>query len=911
MPSVAGSWCTASQLSGEGTDATSVDITVKPNDTYDERNATLTLTSGNLKRTIRVVQKQKDALLLSSAKVEIPIKGGSFTIDVKANVGFDYEIPEQFASWIHKAESRALQTTSVSFTVEPNGDASKREGYIVFRSTLGEERVAVYQHGGELLLLSANEEHIGAAGGEFSVELTSNCEYRMTSPSAGWLRVDESRAMSTHTIHFLVEPYEGVESSRTASVDFISASGQAKETLTVVQHEKSVLIIGADRVETGPGGGAVRVQFATNDEVTAEIPTYAQSWIRRSESRAVREDEMWFVVSENSSEKPREATIRFTTSTAPVATGSVTIVQSGVEFEFTEKPLITDFQDAKSHIIRVAWKSNVNISVEASGNLTAEGTDGSVHVFRLAANLAAGERPVSKLQFNSGGSTVSQLVFAQAAPQTTINRESITAGPEACSIDLPISSNTEPLCEVVGADWVTVVYGEGEIPVMEILANESTESRSADIYVRHQRRDKPQIITLIQQGVRPPAESEVTTETPGNLLRSLGSSALTVKSLEVKGKINATDLASLTLLASQGELRSIDLSDVDITADGSTYRIPEYPNAFTIEEDNTLGTMMFYKTKLQFITLPRNLRKIGRQAFEFSELQEVDVPEGVTELGENAFRGSGQLTRVSVPGTVEVLPAGVFDLCMNLSEVTLGNGIKRIGNLAFGNIYATPSSPLPALSSLKLPPTIEVIDSFAFHGSGLTSIELPRSLKTMGKSAFYMNFNLQKVNMLAAPSDGRLPDEAFYYCHSMTELTLPEGLTTLGRASLANANITDLVLPSTVREIEAYALNMVMCRRLTLPEGLTTLGEGALAQMPWLEVLELPSTLTNIGPLAFNSTYYSLREIRCHMTVPPALTAEVFGSGINRQMPLYVPAGSKEAYAADAEWGKFVNIIEF
>lgn len=64
------SWCSVSPLSGKAGKA-SLTIRTAANETYDERNATITLRAGTDSKNIIVTQKQKDALLVSSSKIEM------------------------------------------------------------------------------------------------------------------------------------------------------------------------------------------------------------------------------------------------------------------------------------------------------------------------------------------------------------------------------------------------------------------------------------------------------------------------------------------------------------------------------------------------------------------------------------------------------------------------------------------------------------------------------------------------------------------------------------------------------------------------------------------------------------------------------------------------------------------------
>lgn len=69
-------------------------ITATENISPDERNATIILKAGAASKTFTVIQKQKDALAVTSSKIEVTADGDEISIEVKANISFDYEIEE-------------------------------------------------------------------------------------------------------------------------------------------------------------------------------------------------------------------------------------------------------------------------------------------------------------------------------------------------------------------------------------------------------------------------------------------------------------------------------------------------------------------------------------------------------------------------------------------------------------------------------------------------------------------------------------------------------------------------------------------------------------------------------------------------------------------------------------------------
>ena len=120
------SWCTASKTSGGDNEQITFEVT--ENNDPDERNATFTFTCGSVSTKLVVTQKQKDALTVTSSKIEMDSNGGIAIVEVKANIDYEYEIGKDCKDWVTLKETRALQTTMLSFDVAQNTDFEKREG---------------------------------------------------------------------------------------------------------------------------------------------------------------------------------------------------------------------------------------------------------------------------------------------------------------------------------------------------------------------------------------------------------------------------------------------------------------------------------------------------------------------------------------------------------------------------------------------------------------------------------------------------------------------------------------------------------------------------------------------------------------------------------------------------------------
>ena len=94
---------------------------------------------------------------------------------------------------------------------------------------------------------------------------------------------------------------------------------------------------------------------------------------------------------------------------------------------------------------------------------------------------------------------------------------------------------------------------------------------------------------------------------------------------------------------------------------------------------------------------------------------------------------------------------------------------------------------------------------------------------------------------------------AFYSCHSLVTVTIPEGVTQIGEASFYYCTkLSNITLPASLKDIGRGAF--YECSKLTsiiIPEGVTSIGNWAFSTCNSLISISLPNSLSNIGTFAF------------------------------------------------------------
>lgn len=304
------SWCKVSPSSGQAGSYT-LTITVDENTTYDERNTSVILQSETVSSSITVTQKQKDALTLTSHKVEMEAGGGKALIEVKANVSYQCIIDEEARSWISISSSRALTASQVQLEVKKNEELEKREGKVTIQSGDFSEVVTIYQAGATPeILLSQNEYVVGSGEETLVLQLRSNVDYQMIMPAeADWLQVVESRAYSDYT-HYIAVAANETYGMRSAEIQFVNEAQDLHETVKVIQVQNDAIVVAQE--EYTLNATATELQFDIQANVEFEVAT-SDEWIQyRPESRALETFTLNFGVDENTTPDVREGTVVIT-----------------------------------------------------------------------------------------------------------------------------------------------------------------------------------------------------------------------------------------------------------------------------------------------------------------------------------------------------------------------------------------------------------------------------------------------------------------------------------------------------------------------------------------------------------------------------------------------------------------------
>ena len=297
--------------------------------------------------------------------------------------------------------------------------------------------------------------------------------------------------------------------------------------------------------------------------------------------------------------------------------------------------------------------------------------------------------------------------------------------------------------------------------------------------------------------------------------------------------------------------------------------------------------------KLTKVTLPNTVKTIESFAFEGTALTELNLPESVTEMGAFILDGNTAVKSLNVPKNVivmqeneggyhgslygsavesvtfaegrEVVPDRACQGAKSLTKVTLPESVTTLGNSSF--------SECSALMEIVLPSKLNKIDSYSFEKTALKELNIPESVTEMG--AFILDGNTA-VKSLNVPknvivmqeneggyhgslygsavesvtfAEGRevVPDRACQGAKSLTKVTLPESVTTLGNSSFSECSaLMEIVLPSKLNKIDSYSFEKTALKELSIPESVTEMGAFILNENKDVKSLTIPKNVTTM-----------------------------------------------------------------
>ena len=306
--------------------------------------------------------------------------------------------------------------------------------------------------------------------------------------------------------------------------------------------------------------------------------------------------------------------------------------------------------------------------------------------------------------------------------------------------------------------------------------------------------------------------------------------------------------------------------------------------------------------EIKDLILPNTIDSIYPRAFcGCYSFTSITIPESVTSIGNDAFYDCSSLTSITIGNNVKSIESNAFRDCSSLTAITIPNSVTNIGGYAFNGtgIYNNDSNwendvlyidgcLIEAKTSISGSYAIKegtrLLAAYAFYDcSSLTSITIPNSVTSIGYAAFYYCRSLTKTNYTGdiagwckikfADSSANpisLSHNLYINDEEIKYLRLPNNLDSIYPRTFSGcSSLTYVTIPNSVTSIGNGAFeDCSLLRFVTIGNSVTSIEDEVFYNCSSLTSITIPNSVTSIG----NSAFYNCSALTS-ITIPESVTS--------------------------------------
>lgn len=306
----------------------------------------------------------------------------------------------------------------------------------------------------------------------------------------------------------------------------------------------------------------------------------------------------------------------------------------------------------------------------------------------------------------------------------------------------------------------------------------------------------------------------------------------------------------------------------------------EIPATYNGKPVSAVANKAFYmKFQISSVTIAEGVTTLGDSAFSYAPVTKITIPDSVTVWGNKVFYKCGNLDTVVLGKGLVVLPDNMFSGCSKLQSVTIPNTVQSIGQSAFEGTALTEltiSSPsvtindkafknVSTLEKIVFAEGVETISAktycHAFDGcTKLEKVSLPSTATSVSSGIWYSMENLAEVEVAPSNAKFKTVDGILYNKENSSIVLVPKcvkgvvnvahGTTAIPERTFAYCeDITQINLPETVTSVGQYAFLATNITSMSFPDSVKTIGDNVFSKCPKLNSVHIGSSVTNINKM--------------------------------------------------------------
>ena len=299
------------------------------------------------------------------------------------------------------------------------------------------------------------------------------------------------------------------------------------------------------------------------------------------------------------------------------------------------------------------------------------------------------------------------------------------------------------------------------------------------------------------------------------------------------------------------------------------------------------------------LIIGNSVTSIGEKAFKhcFCLTCDLIIPNSVTSIGHEAFSFCRKLTSTTIPNSVTYIGENPFMGCKGLEQIIVesGNPVYDSRGNCNAIIKTSTNQLISGCKNSIIPNSVTSIGEMAFWSIDLPAITIPNSVIYIYEDAF--SYCTQLTSITIPNSVIGIHVNPFSGCSGLEQITVEPGNPIYDSRDNCNAIINTIT-----NELVSG------CKNSIIPNSVTSIGIFAFVNCTSLSSITIPSSIISISSQAF-SNCSGLTSITVLSETPPSLSSSVFNY-VPKEIPVFVPSGTIEAYKAAFGWNEFTHFID-